>query len=163
MTYMTIHDPQFKKTAQQPDGKAQPTTPREKAPITVMIIDDQPAVIKSLTALLDETQIAYVIAADTHGRSALSTALRIRPDVIVTDVSMPDMNGIEITREMIAVWPAAKILAVSAHSNSLYVEGMMSAGARGYLLKDLAANELLDALQALVAGRTWIGEGVFRQ
>jgi len=78
------------------------------------------------------------------------------------DVSLPDMNGIEIARELKSAWPEVKILAISAYPDSLYVDSMLDAGALGYLLKDNVQDELVNAIQSISIGKQWLGKGLNR-
>ena len=128
-----------------------------------MIVDDQPAIIQGLKSLIDDAGIAQVVKTETDGKSALASAIRYRPDLVLVDVSMPDMNGIEIVRNLKKNWQDVNVLAISAHANDLYVRGMLDAGARGYLLKDHAPNELCSAIDSVMQGNLWIGTGLSRQ
>ena len=128
--------------------------------LSILIIDDQPAVILGLQAVLDETARNRKIISATNGLSGIELAIEHKPDLVILDVSMPDMNGIETAKRLTEQCENIKILAVSAYSNAIYVNGMLDAGASGYLLKDNAFDEIEVAIQIILAGQTWIGRGL---
>lgn len=123
----------------------------------LMIVDDQLPIIMGLKAWIEEQSIARVVATETEGNAAIESAMLHRPDVILLDVSIPDMNGIQIARKLIKLWPEVVILAISAHSNEVYVRSMVDTGVRGYVLKDHVPTELKEALQSVLRGDIWIG------
>lgn len=127
---------------------------------SVMLIDDQPAIIAGLTALVESTGIAKVVAAETDAERALATALEHKPDLILLDVSLGSVSGVDIARRIFANWRAARVLAVSAHGNSVYVRGMINAGAVGYMLKDNGPGEIAEAINTVMGGGQWIGAGL---
>lgn len=128
--------------------------------ISVLVVDDQPGMLRGLMELVEDSEIATVVASETDGKAALASAFEHRPDLIMLDVSLPNMSGIEIAKKLTAVWKEVKILAVSAHSNDIYVKSMVAAGAKGYLLKDNASNELKTAIEAVMSGRSWFSQGL---
>ena len=83
-----------------------------------------------------------------------------RPDLVLLDVSLGGVSGVDIARKLISRWPEARLLAVSAHTSSVYVRGMINAGACGYLLKDNGPREIVDAINTIMDGGQWIGEGL---
>ena len=128
--------------------------------LTIMLVDDQPAILAGMTTLVDSTGIAEVVATETDGDAAIRTAVERKPDLILLDVSLGSVSGVDIARRLKACWPEARILAVSAHANSVYVRGMISAGANGYMLKDRGPQEIIDAINTIMQGGQWIGEGL---
>jgi len=132
----------------------------DKEKYQLMLIDDQPQILRGLEVLVDSTEIAEVIATANEGSIAIARALEVRPDLITVDVSMPGMTGIEITKALKSKWHDVRILAISAFPNELYVRSMIDAGAQGYLLKDNAPEELKTAIESIMSGRQWIGEGL---
>ena len=92
----------------------------------------------------------------SDGRALVTEALRLRPDLIVLDIGMPLLNGIDAARQIRQAWPRAKLLFVSMHSNGMYVREAMSTGASGYVLKTSAAEELLPAIRAVLEGRVYM-------
>jgi len=127
---------------------------------SIMLVDDQPAVLAGLATLVENTGIAQVVATETDGETAISTALEQKPDLILLDVSLGKTSGVDIARKLKQKWQDARLLAVSAHANSVYVRGMINAGASGYMLKDNGPGEILDAIMTIMQGGQWIGTGL---
>jgi DNA-binding NarL/FixJ family response regulator len=97
-----------------------------------------------------------VVGEVADGRSLVTEALKLRPDVIVLDIGMPMLNGIEAARQIKKAWPAAKLLFVTMHANLMYVRETMGAGSCGYVLKTSAAEELLPALRIVCEGGVYV-------
>lgn len=127
---------------------------------SVLLIDDQPAILAGLAAMVEGTGIARVIGSETDGDRGLESALELRPDLIFLDVSLGGVSGIDVARQIVARWPEARILAVSAHGDSVYVRGMVNAGAKGYMLKDKGPGEVSRAMQSIMQGGRWLSEGL---
>ena len=127
---------------------------------SIMLVDDQPAILAGMTTLVDDTGIAEVVAAECDGEAAIRTALELRPDLILMDVSLGGVSGADLARRLKAQWPGARLLAMSAHADPVYVRGMMAAGASGYMLKDRGPQEIADAIDTIMGGGRWIGEGL---
>ena len=124
-----------------------------------MIADDHQMFRQGLRLLLDSQPDVEVVAETGDGRSAVRLAGEHSPDVIVMDISMPDLNGIDATRQIIAAAPAGKtpkVIALSAHSDSHIAEQMMAAGACGYVVKHAAFPEMMEALSAVMAGKIYL-------
>ena len=124
--------------------------------IRIILADDHTMLREGLRALIEEQPAMTVIAMAEEGRSTVRLAEKLRPDIIVMDISMPGMNGMEATRQILAKDPGIKILALSMHTDRRFVVEMLSAGASGYLLKDCAFEELISALHALADKRTYL-------
>ncbi|MDH3763438.1 MAG: response regulator transcription factor [Gammaproteobacteria bacterium] len=127
---------------------------------SIMLIDDQPAILAGMTTLIEDTGMARVIATATDGDSAIEIALERKPDLILLDVSLGRVSGVDIARKLKQKWQDARLLAVSAHASSVYVRGMINAGASGYMLKDNGPQEIVDAITTIMQGGQWIGEGL---
>jgi len=125
-----------------------------------MILDDQPAILQGLKELVEKTGLGRVVATETNGHEALVSVLKHHPELILLDVSMPEMSGVEFAMRLKKLRKETKILAVSAYANNVYVRGMFNAGANGYLLKDNVATELISAIQTVMDGGKWISEGL---
>lgn len=97
-----------------------------------------------------------VVAEADNGRKAIALAEKLVPNIIIMDVSMPDMNGIEATRKIVSGIPDVKVIALSMHSDRRFVLGMLEAGASGYLLKDCAFGELAGAIRQVMTGNTYL-------
>ena len=95
-----------------------------------------------------------------NGREAVELAENLKPDIVVMDVAMPELNGIEATRRLAETVPHARVLALSMHKDSVYVRETLRAGARGYLLKDSGANDLVAAVRAVASGEGYLSPAV---
>lgn len=121
-----------------------------------MLADDHDLARRSLRDLLDSDVGLRVVGEATEGRTALRLARELEPDVVLMDVMMPELNGIEATRRLTAELPDVHVLAISMHADRRFVEAMLEAGAAGYLLKDHAAEELISAVRAVAGGSTYL-------
>ena len=121
-------------------------------PITVMLAEDHLIVREGLKKLLESESDIKVICEAATGRDAVNRVREFRPAVIVMDIAMPVLNGLEATRQIRQADPDAKVLILSAHSDDAYVEGAMAAGARGYLLKQTSAHYLSEAIREVQKG-----------
>jgi DNA-binding NarL/FixJ family response regulator len=122
----------------------------------VMIVDDHQIVRDGLKAILHNEEGIGVIAEAENGRNALRSAEEFKPDIVIMDIAMPDMNGIDATRRITAEHPGAKILILSMHHDKRLIIEVFNAGARGYLLKDCAAKELMNAIRTLQMGEAYL-------
>jgi DNA-binding NarL/FixJ family response regulator len=121
--------------------------------VRILIADDHELFRRGIAAELTQVP-GWVVAADAaNGRDAVSMAAEIKPDIIVLDLTMPELNGLEAARKIIAADPAARILILTAHESEQVVREVLSAGARGYVLKSDAGRVLVTAVQALLDGR----------
>lgn len=123
----------------------------------VLIADDHTMVRESLVSVLQADGDVQVVAQAANGVEALEKALRTRPDIVVADLSMPGLNGIEVVRRLRESLPATRVLVLTMHQEDEYVLQAVRAGASGYLVKDSAAAELLAAVRSLHAGRGYFG------
>ncbi|HTY50484.1 MAG TPA: response regulator transcription factor [Steroidobacteraceae bacterium] len=128
--------------------------------ITVFIADDHAIVREGLVALLNSQPDIEVVGAVDNGRDAVGQVLRLAPTVIVMDISMPDLDGIEAARQILARMPAAQILILTMHAGVQHIFHALDAHVRGYLLKESASREILDAVRAVSAGRRYLGARV---
>uniref|UniRef100_C6DZG5 Two component transcriptional regulator, LuxR family n=1 Tax=Geobacter sp. (strain M21) TaxID=443144 RepID=C6DZG5_GEOSM len=122
----------------------------------VLIVDDHTIVRQGLRVLIDKEQDMEVIAEAATGAEAIRIAREKRPDVTVMDITMPDLNGIDATRAIVAEWPQARVLALSMESDRRFVVEVLKAGANGYVLKDSAFAELATAIRAVASGETYL-------
>lgn len=125
-------------------------------PTRIILADDHQIVREGLATLLEQEEDMRVVGTAADGRAAVKLAAELSPDVVVLDVGMPGLNGIEAARQITGALPAAKILALSMHSDRRFVLEMLRAGAAGYLLKDCAFDELAHAIRTIVAGQTYL-------
>jgi len=123
---------------------------------TIIIVDDHRVFHHGISQALDATGEFRVIDRAVTGAQAVSLAEKTAPDMILMDISMPDLNGMEATRRILAVNPDIRILALSMHTEKIYVKGMLSAGASGYVLKSCSFKELMTAIKAILAGHVYV-------
>ena len=124
--------------------------------VRIVIADDHKLMREGLSSLLGQQAGIQVVGQATNGREAVQLTERETPDVVVMDVSMPDLNGIDATRQIISRSPKTKVIALSMHSDRQFVAEMFRAGARGYLLKDSAFEELASAITRVTEDETYI-------
>ena len=124
--------------------------------IKVIIVDDHELVRKGLIMLMEKKPHLEVIGEASSGSEALDILGRHTPDVFILDIAMPNMDGIETARKIHALSPGIRILALSRHSERDYVADMFAAGASGYLLKDSAPNELVQAIETVARGEKYV-------
>jgi DNA-binding NarL/FixJ family response regulator len=124
--------------------------------IKILLADDHRITRQGLRSLLEKESDMEVIAEAEEGHTTIRLARKLSPDVIVMDVTMPDLNGMEATRQILAELPNVRVIALSMHSDNLFVSEMLKSGASGYLLKDCAFEELTRAIHAVVDGKTYL-------
>jgi two-component system response regulator NreC len=131
---------------------------REK--IRILLADDHAVVRQGFKMILAAQPDMEIVGEAGNGREALDLAGQLQPDVIVMDVAMPELNGIEATRRVADISPRSRVLALSMHKDSVYVREILRAGARGYLLKDSISSDLLAAVRAIARGEGYLSPGV---
>ena len=122
-------------------------------PITVLLAEDHTIVREGLRALLMAEADLAVVGEAQNGRLAVELTKKLRPAVVVMDLAMPQLNGLEATRQILLAVPATKVLILTAHNDDEYVESVIAAGATGYLLKQSSAHILAEAIRAIEKGR----------
>ena len=132
--------------------------------IRILLVDDHAVLRSGLRSLITKDKDIEVVAEAGSGQAAVCLARETKPDVVIMDVSLPDFNGIEATRQIVFGNPIAKILALSMHSNLWYVEAILKAGGKGYICKEDSGEELIRAIRTIHAGETYlspkVGDGV---
>ena len=128
--------------------------------IRILLADDHSVVRQGFRLILNSQTDMEVIGEADNGREAVEKAEKLRPDVIVMDVAMPELNGIEATRRINRSVPRTRVLALSMHKDSVYVREILRAGARGYLLKDAIDSDLVDAVRHVARGEGYISPAV---
>ena len=124
--------------------------------IRILLADDHKIVRDGLRALLEKQSGMEVIAEAEDGRTTVQMVQELLTDVVIMDIAMPDMNGIEATRQITTIAPNVKVVALSMHSDKRFVVEMLEAGAAGYMLKDCAFEELANAIRSVAANRTYL-------
>jgi two-component system response regulator NreC len=131
-------------------------------PIRILLADDHTMVRDGLRALLEPQPDFAIIAEAADGRECVRRAEENAPDVVMMDIAMPAMNGIEATRRIIAANPAIGVVILSMHQDESYVLQSLNAGAKGYLLKDSPREDILEAIRSVAAGRAFLSRKVSR-
>jgi len=132
-------------------------------PITVLLADDHLIVREGLKKLLEAERDIEVVGEAANGRQAVELAVKLRPAVVVMDIAMPLLNGLEATRQIRQALPDAKVLILSAHSDDAYVETVTAMGAVGYLIKQSSANVLSEAIREVHKGHTFFSPSIAKQ
>jgi len=131
-------------------------------PIRILLADDHNVMRRGLRLLLESQPEFTVVAEAADGRQALEQAQATDPDVVVLDIAMPNLSGIEAAQQMIAARPGIAVVILSMHSDEGYVLRALKAGAKGYLLKDSAEGDLIDAIKAVRQGKTFFSPEISR-
>jgi len=127
-----------------------------KMDMKVLLVDDHEIMREGLVALLRRHPQYQPVGQAADGRAAVEMVRHLSPDVVIMDIEMPNLNGIEATRQMMEIQPGLKIMALSTHSRRSTVVKMLEAGAAGYMLKESAFTELMEGMQAMIDGRTYL-------
>ncbi len=131
--------------------------------IAVLLVDDHAVVRQGLRALLEAEGDITVVGEAENGREAVALARKTLPDVVVMDVAMPGLNGVEATRQIMKILPATKVLVLTSYGDDDYVSQLMEAGAIGYLLKQTAADDLLKAIREVKRGHPFFSPVIARR
>jgi DNA-binding NarL/FixJ family response regulator len=128
--------------------------------IRVLLADDHTILRKGVRMLLESEADIEVVGEARNGREAIERARTLKPDIVIMDVSMPELNGIESTRRICDESPHPSVIALSMHKDSVYVREILRAGARGYLLKDSEDDDLIRAIRAVYRGEAFLSPAV---
>ena len=128
--------------------------------IKIILADDHNVLREGLKSLLTQQEDFEVIGEADNGQEAVRLTKKLEPDIVVLDIGMPNMNGIQATEHIVAEVPDAKVLALSMQSNHQFVVKMLQAGASGYMLKDCAYEELISAVRDIIAGKFYLSKDV---
>ncbi len=139
------------------------TTDPRPAPIRVALVDDHELVRDGLRALLAAMPQLEVVGEAGSGAEALSLVEQIRPDLLLVDIGMKDMTGLQLTETLCRQYPGIQILILSMYDHAEYVTSSIRAGARGYVLKDAASREIVAAIDAIAAGGSYYSADLLRQ
>jgi len=130
--------------------------------IKVLLAEDHHIIRQGIRSLLEKEIGIKVIGEAEDGRETVRLAGELKPDVVIMDVSMPNLNGVEATRKICETDPEIKVIALSVHSDDQYVSGMLTAGASGYLLKDCVLLELVKAIESVANGQMYLSASIAR-
>jgi two-component system response regulator NreC len=128
--------------------------------IRILLADDHVLVRQGFKLILSGQSDMQIAGEAANGREAVELGEKLQPDVVIMDVTMPELNGIEATRRLIALAPRARVLALSMHKDAVYVREILRAGARGYLLKDSADADLIAAVRAVAKGEGYLSPAI---
>jgi LuxR family maltose regulon positive regulatory protein len=134
--------------------------PSPSKKISVLLADDHAIIRKGLRLLLEDETDIRIVAEAGDGRSAIAGVRDHAPDVVVMDISMPDVNGIEAARHITTTFPGTKVIALSIHSGRQFIKDMLSAGAVGYILKESAPEEIIEGIRAVMRGEIFLSAAV---
>ncbi len=126
----------------------------------VLLVDDHTIVRQGIKALLDTQEGIEVVGEAEDGREAIEKAKQMAPNVIVIDITMPNLNGIEATRQIKKINPEIKVLVLTVHDNEEYIHRILQAGASGYLLKESAVSDLVSAINAVEKGDIFLSPSI---
>jgi DNA-binding NarL/FixJ family response regulator len=132
-------------------------------PVRILIADDHAVILEGLKMILESQGDMLVVGTAADGRDAICKAEALHPEVIIMDIAMPEMNGIEATRVISGRLPAVKVIILSMHHTLEHIFRAMRAGACGYLLKESAGAEIVKAVRAVMKGRHYFGKGIETQ
>jgi len=128
--------------------------------INILLADDHTIVRQGLKLILSAHSDLHVIGEAANGKEAVELAAKLKPDIVLMDVAMPELNGIEATRKMVEANSRLRVLVLSMHKEAVYVREILRAGARGYILKDAIDTELLNAVRSVARGDGYISPAV---
>ncbi len=131
--------------------------------ITVLLAEDHAVVRQGLSALLNADGHFRMVGEARNGREAVDLARTLQPDVILMDIAMPILNGLEATRQILAANPAAKVVILSAHSDDAYIERMQAAGVAGFLEKQTSAELLTKAIREVAQGKSYFSPSITKR
>ena len=130
--------------------------------IRIMLVDDHQVIRTGLKSFLQTQPDLEVVAEASNGQEAITLALETRPDIIIMDISMPEMDGLEATRRLKEQWPQVTVLALTVHEDKFYFMKMLEAGASGYLTKQAASDELVQAIHTVANGHIYLQPALAR-
>jgi DNA-binding NarL/FixJ family response regulator len=128
--------------------------------IRVLIADDHPVVLAGVKAVLDGAPDVEIIGEASDGQAALEMAIQLRPSILVLDLSMPKLNGVDVTRQLSAELPECKVVILTVHEDRSYLRKLIEVGASGYVLKRSAAEDLPRAIKAVAAGGVYLDPSI---
>ena len=128
--------------------------------IKILLADDHKLVREGLCSLIDQEDDLCVVAQSETGRQAIWAAQKYKPDIVILDINMPELNGIDAAKQILKTQPDIKVIALSVYSSRRFVTGMLKAGASGYLVKDCAFEELTTAVRLVARGQSYLSQQI---
>ena len=128
--------------------------------IKILLADDHAIMRQGLRSLIEKQPDMEVVGEAEDGRKAIELVRELVPDIVIMDITMPDLNGVEATRQITGELPKVKVIALSINSNRRFVTDMLGAGAAGYVLKECLFDELVQAIQAVAAGHSYLSSRI---
>jgi DNA-binding NarL/FixJ family response regulator len=128
--------------------------------LRILLADDHGIIRQGLCSLLEKQSDMKVVGEAEDGQKAIELVRQLEPDVVIMDVTMPNLNGVDATRQITKEFPKVKVLALSIHSNKRFVADMLRAGAAGYILKECLLEELIEAIRTIIAGNIYFSPGI---
>lgn len=128
--------------------------------VRILLADDHKVFREGLRSLIEQQEDLEVVGDAETGRVAVNKTFQLKPDIVIMDIAMPDLNGIEATSQIRARVPETKVIALSMHSDKRFVSGMFHAGARGYLLKANAFDEVVHAVRSIITNRHYVSRDI---
>ena len=129
-------------------------------PIKVLLADDHPLVLDGIRSCLEINEDIEVVGVANTGKDALEKAEELRPDIVLMDINMPELNGLDATEIFRERYPDIKLLILSMHDNREYITSALNSGARGFVLKDVPSQEIVTAIRSVHQGGTYFSSGV---
>lgn len=124
--------------------------------IRILLAEDHTIVREGLRSLIEKQPDMEIVGEAEDGRTAIELVQELSPEIVIMDITMPNLNGVEATRHITSEFPQVKVIALSIHSNRRFVTDMLGAGAAGYILKECLFDELVQAIQAVSAGNSYL-------
>ena len=126
--------------------------------VSVLLVDDQSIILDGIESILDREPGLHVVGRATNGRDAVERALELKPDLVLMDINMPGMDGVEATRRLLKTSPACRVVVLSSYGHKEFVLELLDVGASGYLLKTTHKAELLEALHTVAQGKRFVAK-----
>lgn len=130
-------------------------TSQQPFPIKILLVDDHAVVRDGIRARLERSSDFEVVGEAVNGREAIQKVDELMPDVVLMDISMPVMNGMDAARQLRDNYPDMKVIILTMHEHKEYIQGVIRCGAQGYIIKDVTAQEMISAIKTVVGGETY--------
>jgi len=128
--------------------------------VRILLVDDHAMLREGLHSLLEKQDDMEIIAEAEDGRKAIDLVAKLMPDIVIMDITMPNLNGVDATRQITSQFPGVRVIALSIHANRRFVVDMFRAGASGYILKECLFDELVQSIRAVTVGDTYLSSRI---